>query len=187
TRPGTKKVARTPNLSSASRIRGTATLAPYVPWERTPGFEAFAGSSPIHTSSASKSNVKAAAARFPSGHTYEPPSPLSLVTIGAGPRRQHPSFDGGPELAHRAYRRGRLSWVAQPSSAPDSPSGSQNSTRVPEAGAPETFSQPPHDSARSRMLSSPRCPARADRSGPKPLPSSLTCTSIPPRERSRVT
>ena len=51
----------TPWRSRRSRISGTATFAPYVPCDRTPGLFALAGSSPIHTSSASKSNVNAAA------------------------------------------------------------------------------------------------------------------------------
>jgi hypothetical protein len=49
-------------------MRGTATFAPYVPCDRTPGRSALAGSSPIQTSSASKSYVKLAANRAPSGH-----------------------------------------------------------------------------------------------------------------------
>src|ERR1022692_446507 len=68
TRPGTKNVARTSCRPSTSRICGTATFAPYVPCESTPGRSALAGSSPIQTSSASKSKVNDAAEPAPSGH-----------------------------------------------------------------------------------------------------------------------
>src|SRR6516164_5223771 len=76
TLPGTKNVARTPRRSRRASSCGTATFAPYVPCDSTPGRRAFSGSSPIHTSSASKSNVNEAAQRAPAGHMLAGP-PLS--------------------------------------------------------------------------------------------------------------
>src|SRR6516162_3498424 len=58
--------------SRICRIIGTPILAPYVPWESTPGRAAFAGFSAIHTSSASKSKVMAAAERAPAGQRSGP-------------------------------------------------------------------------------------------------------------------
>jgi hypothetical protein len=57
---------------------------------------AFAGSSPIHTSSASKSKVNEAAARIPSGHIALPGSDPSPDDRRAFADR-HPSFDGGDD------------------------------------------------------------------------------------------
>src|SRR5437016_3353465 len=56
-----KKVAVTPFERRRSKISGTATFAPYVPWDKTPGRSALAGSSATIASSASKSNVIASA------------------------------------------------------------------------------------------------------------------------------
>src|SRR5215813_14962878 len=82
TRPGTKNVARTPRRSSRASRAGTATFAPYVPCDSTPGRWAFSGSSPIHTSSASKSNVNEAAQRAPSGHMLAGPPLSSRLSAG---------------------------------------------------------------------------------------------------------
>src|SRR4051794_14163016 len=101
-----KNVAVMPTRSSIARISGTATLASYVPWDSTPGRSAFEGFV-SHTSSASKSNVNAAAARLPSGHI----AASSLVTAASvGPPwsapRLAPTIRPGPKMGSRRARDG---------------------------------------------------------------------------------
>src|SRR5215831_11437621 len=86
TLPGTKNVARIPRRSRRTSSCGTATFAPYVPCDSTPGRWAFPGSSPIHTSSASKSNVNEAAQRAPPGHMPARPSISSRFPTGRQPQ-----------------------------------------------------------------------------------------------------
>src|SRR5262249_43080837 len=73
-------------------MRGSASSTPKVPWESVTGSETPRAS---HRVSASRSNVKAQAARAPCGQVR----PVTLAGAGLGCRRTVPR-DGEPEAEH---------------------------------------------------------------------------------------
>src|SRR5436190_104738 len=94
-----KKVAKRPWVASSSRMSGTATLAPYVPWERTPGGAALGvGGSLLAACSGKKPTSKNSGKAAPPGLNRDPET-LIVATVSWSPDFDPASyFVNGPAI-----------------------------------------------------------------------------------------